>query len=84
MLQVELMERLLKAFEQTTEPRLAKSAWTPVKPAWPCGAISARGNDSDSACSEEAQTPRGVQVERRYGLKDSEVELLRLLAGILA
>eukprot|EP00439_Symbiodinium_sp_Y106_P018002 s444_g2.t1 len=48
---VEIMDRLLKSFEQTTEPRLAKSA----------------------------QTPRGVQVERRYGLKDSEAELLRLL-----
>ncbi|CAE7245717.1 cdc48 [Symbiodinium microadriaticum] len=65
--EVEIMDRLLKSFEQTTEPRLAKSA-----PWWPTGHFTV-------GSFGQAQTPRGVQVERRYGLKDSEAELLRLL-----
>ncbi|CAE8657700.1 unnamed protein product, partial [Polarella glacialis] len=48
---LQLLTRLVSAFEATTEPRLANSA----------------------------QPPLGLKVERRYGLKPSEAEILRLL-----
>ncbi|CAE7905496.1 cdc48 [Symbiodinium sp. KB8] len=73
--EVEIMDRLLKSFEQTTEPRFTD--WVEVRDSASNSVHS--GPLATLQLGPSAQTPRGVQVERRYGLKDSEAELLRLL-----